>query len=935
MKARTSTVVASCFLILAAMAARAFAAEAPRVVDIVVDRSVVVPLTSASHVVVVDENICRAEVERDALRVTALRRGETILIAWRGDERETWLVRVAGPAPAAPQTRATPAELDAAGHGTIGSLAHVGTSSRGTARSVSLLTPFAWTEGSANRRFSMNGQMQGARADDAGMVTLDTLSAQWLRGDTTVQILDVVVNLDGGPAAQIAPAGSPASFALRGADVLVVAGKNSYETFGGTTLPWFAASRQLAGFTIARQVNDRVRLDGTTAAVRAPVMANGVTVGHQATAFQTFGVTDRISERSAFRLRAGAGNNGYHAEAAAAREGERVTAYLSAARSSPQFGLNQLQLVYAPSVVVQGGANLGVTARFRSGVGYSHTTTQPTPLFPAHSSSDYATQTLSFMLTRNHTVFSNATWNRNVGGLGIAGRQFGRRLDAGISSQFSRGAANHAQMSLGALADPLEVNARSEFSLRDDVTITMRSASLNVSVSHNRLSASLVTRLRQQLNLLAPGLQPLFLDDPIAFVQSPLMPTDVRELLNALEPVDTQASVSGLFHIGSRLTLNPTFSYLHHTQTTSLATANQMIGYSLTWRATPTLELQSTLTNALIFDPRQADLARTTVFGIGFRKTLNGAPRWIAPSAGYQIRGRVFRDGNIDGTAAPEEPGIAGVLVRLSDGRTARTDDHGRFQFGGLASGEYRLLLPLDQLGPGVRVTTPIDPVVRLYERRAVDVDFGVVNFSRITGVVFNDLALSGLRQADAPGLRGVVLAIDGNGAVRRVRTDAAGEFEVDDLTPGRYRITIDASTLPSNCEAGTGAIDVEVAPSSTATVGVPIRALRSISGRVFWRAAGGAPAPLRGVTVSAHSSTAVTDDEGRFLLRNLPAGDLTVEVLPASPLPQDLTVPTGHLRMSAQPTQIEGATIVIENPRLLEYLTSPIAGGPSPKGSR
>ena len=98
-----------------------------------------------------------------------------------------------------------------------------------------------------------------------------------------------------------------------------------------------------------------------------------------------------------------------------------------------------------------------------------------------------------------------------------------------------------------------------------------------------------------------------------------------------------------------------------------------MAGYAFTWRVTPTLEIMSSLSNALVFDPRQSDLARTTIFGIGLRKTLNGAPRWAAPSAGYRIRGRVFRDQNLDGGANRKEPGLAGVTNHLSTGRSIAT----------------------------------------------------------------------------------------------------------------------------------------------------------------------------------------------------------------------------------------------------------------------
>jgi hypothetical protein len=410
------------------------------------------------------------------------------------------------------------------------------------------------------------------------------------------------------------------------------------------------------------------------------------------------------------------------------------------------------------------------------------------------------------------------------------------------------------------------------------------------------------------------------------------MPAEVRQLLASLEPVDTQVVMSSQFRLGPRLAIGPTVSYLHNAQSSSLKTNNVMAGYALTWRATPTLELISSLSNALLFDPRQRDLARTTIFGIGLRKTLNGAPRWIAPSAGYRIRGRVFRDLNLDGVAAQKEPGLAGVTIRLSDQRTVRTDDQGRFEFSGLSAGEYQVLMSVDQLGEGVRVTTPTDPILRLYERRIIDVDFGVVNFSRLMVTVFNDSALDGVRQADALGLRDIGVVIRGNDVERHITTDAAGEIEIDDLPPAVYHVSIDGATIPANYATGTASIAVELAPSATRVVSLPVRALRSIEGHVYLRTSqlrgesgdtrsSSGLIPLEGITVSAHGVLAVTDRQGRFLLRDLPGGEMVVSLLPARSVPGDLQLPTGRLRMPAQPIQVENATIVIDNPRLMEYL--------------
>jgi hypothetical protein len=77
-----------------------------------------------------------------------------------------------------------------------------------------------------------------------------------------------------------------------------------------------------------------------------------------------------------------------------------------------------------------------------------------------------------------------------------------------------------------------------------------------------------------------------------------------------------------------------------------------------------------------------------------------------------------------------------------------------------------------------------------------------------------------------------------------------------------------------------------------------------------------------------AHGVTVATDENGRFVLRDLPAGDLFVSVVPNSPVPPDVRMPAGRLRMPVEPTQIENATIVIDNPRLLEYLVDRVEAG-------
>jgi hypothetical protein len=86
---------------------------------------------------------------------------------------------------------------------------------------------------------------------------------------------------------------------------------------------------------------------------------------------------------------------------------------------------------------------------------------------------------------------------------------------------------------------------------------------------------------------------------------------------------------------------------------------------------------------------------------------------------------------------------------------------------------------------------------------------------------------------------------------------------------------------------------------------------------------------PLPGVQISAGPANATTDADGKFLLRNLPAGELKVTVSPVKPVPAGMNIPSGMVRLPAEPVQVQGATIVITNSELLPYLSREFHNGP------
>jgi hypothetical protein len=68
-------------------------------------------------------------------------------------------------------------------------------------------------------------------------------------------------------------------------------------------------------------------------------------------------------------------------------------------------------------------------------------------------------------------------------------------------------------------------------------------------------------------------------------------------------------------------------------------------------------------------------------------------------------------------------------------------------------------------------------------------------------------------------------------------------------------------------------------------------------------------------------NTSVTTGTDGSFIVRDLPAGPLTLSTMPSRPLPPDLSGPSGKINLSADPIQIENVTIVISNPVLLQYL--------------
>ena len=113
----------------------------------------------------------------------------------------------------------------------------------------------------------------------------------------------------------------------------------------------------------------------------------------------------------------------------------------------------------------------------------------------------------------------------------------------------------------------------------------------------------------------------------------------------------------------------------------------------------------------------------------------------------------------------------------------------------------------------------------------------------------------------DAKGLAGVHLNLDDGKTRRTIVAQDTGDFEVDDVPPGDYRISVDASTLPANYSLPEDTFTLHVTPVSTVVENIPARAMRSIAGRVF-------------VKVLAESA-AQPADNGKLKIGGMPPGSV------------------------------------------------------------
>jgi hypothetical protein len=942
-------------------------------------RSVVAP--PLSNIVVLDQEIARVDSVGDGLQIFGLARGETVVLGYLHDKPVSIRVRVIP----RPVISIPPSLLHRQGEmaqGSFGSTVQISNGAGQTTTAV--VNDFTWTQpaGSEGRLF-INTQVEDNTFEGGHAFNIRHGSVAYRSPGLDVGLIDNLVSLtNNGQQRYLTPLAYSDSVELRGGAITFKTGANQYMFFGGTTIPSYfltlGATRDIGGFSFFRKQTSKLNLFATTSYINSPQDFFNPAGGRQDDWMQTGGFTFQPSDRWTFQGTGGASTHGGMGRGELAYAGHRLTFFAAGGSSSLLFPLNRVQSFFSGTTSAKAGVSIVTSDRFTESLYYQHTITQAFGNIVHAGSSDYLTPGLAWRVDRKDDLNFNYTFSRNDGGFANQ-TSTGNRMDTIWRRQLTPLVSNAAQLTVGSLQDPLQLDSENEFALRDSLAFPIKSGSMMIGVEHDRHNPSLVSKLQSELQLLSPALQTLFLQDPTSFVDSNNLPPEVKALLESQVPVSTSISASAQLRFGKKLAVNPNFAFSRASNGVTQSWT-PFAGYGLTYQIRPSLDFNSGLTNLWVFNGNANAVQRTTLMYFGFNKRFSAMPGALLPTrhAGRIVEGRVFRDSNVNGAYNLGEQGLVGMQVRLDDGQIAETDEQGRFKFSDVNQGEHGVSLSLTQFATPVRMTTKNQVSVDLIRQKIAVVNFGIVDFARITGSVFNDLRFDGKRQPDAKGLANVHLLLDDGKRRRTIVAQDNGDFEADDVVPGDYILSIDTSTLPANYTLPEESFTLHVSPVSTSVENIPARAMRSIAGRVFVKMLaepaaqpadsgnlkiGGVPTggvrnqrggqaggrvgqaqagrgqaqgtngpatggdynlvPLAGVRITAGSGVVKTDENGNFLLRDLPAGELIVTLVPEKELPPGMKVPSGQVKMPAEPIQVQGATIVISNPELAPYLVN------------
>lgn len=178
-------------------------------------------------------------------------------------------------------------------------------------------------------------------------------------------------------------------------------------------------------------------------------------------------------------------------------------------------------------------------------------------------------------------------------------------------------------------------------------------------------------------------------------------------------------------------------------------------------------------------------------FNLGMRYLWNTGLRWETTAS---IEGYVFKDLNSDGLRQKDEAPVEGVRIWLGKNRSATTDIFGHYRFPKVKGKKVYLTLDTSTLPPGFVLTVPQRQEVTIVQSKPIQVNFGIVSRTEISGIVFYDANDDNEFNLQDQPIKGVVLTLeDGTKAI----TGIDGRFSFRNASVGKHLLSLDLKSLP------------------------------------------------------------------------------------------------------------------------------------------
>jgi hypothetical protein len=238
---------------------------------------------------------------------------------------------------------------------------------------------------------------------------------------------------------------------------------------------------------------------------------------------------------------------------------------------------------------------------------------------------------------------------------------------------------------------------------------------------------------------------------------------------------------------------------------------------------------------------------------------------------------------------APSLHGYNNALIILDGRITQRTDASGAFEFRFVSPGAHTIRIDPATVQAGL-ISDREYQTVTVLGGQTTSIQFNVGNFAGVGGTVVAADANGKKR-----GLGGVGIAVDG---IQAVTTTPDGHYAIGRLSPGAHTVEIVEATLPTSVAfVAEKKKTVTVTPGTSTPLNFVATPLGSIAGNVVAPADGGFGqlVGLKNVYVVAEPGehAVITDDDGAFLMDNMPPGTYTLTV-DADTIPDGLGVLSG-----------------------------------------